>query len=356
MFLLLGVFPAAGQTFDNARHIWQVFLQRDVDAGGADRLTFVDLVTGDETPILVAGEHYTLLDQSVLYFDRVANRALLAEPDGSTHEHPFIQPSPDTRRVDWLVSPDKKMIAWTLTEGSSNALTTITNMAQIDGENARVAFTDGPRDSIRALPVAFNADFTMLYMDFQPEGFSDFLPFPQYAGLFAVNVADGSWSYLPDEPSCFCGAGFGSGLLLRLKLSDNLNAFDLHVYNLAGQVEQTIPAPPLANYTQGGDVVISSDGKKAVYALAQVQNFGRPDQSVRTVFMLVDLGFMTQAAMTEPITTYVEPLQWTEDDGAVIFTSRQQDGTWKISLQDGQLARVADATYLGNISDATPIS
>lgn len=326
-----------------------MFLQRDIEASGADRLTFVDLVTGEETPLVVNGERYTLVGNAVLYFERSINRMMLAEPDGSTLEHPFIQPNASTRRIDWLLSPDQKMIAWTLTEGSTEALTTSTSTARIDGTEARVVFSDGPRDAIRALPVGFSPDFTTLYMDFQPEGFSDFIPFPQYAGLFGVGVSSGGWAYLPDEPSCFCGAGFGNGLLLRLKVSADLSGFDVHVYNLAGQVEQTIPAATLPNYTQAGDVVMSPDGRKAVYALAQIQNFGRPDQSVRTVFMLVDLELMTQAAMTEPITTFVEPLSWTEDNSAIIFTSRQQDGTWKISLADGRLARVADATYLGTI-------
>lgn len=345
----MGITSTDAQPFDNTPRLWQVFLQRDSESSGADRLSFVDLVSGDETTALVNGERYTLAGQAVLYYERDNNRVMLAEPDGSTREHPFIQPGAATRRLDWLLSPDGKRIAWTLTDGSANALTTITNVAQVDGTEAQVVFTDGPRDSIRALPVGFSPDFTTLYMDFQPEGFSDFIPFPQYAGLFAVEVSSGEWDYLPDEPSCFCGAGFGNGLLLRLKVSADLSGFDLHVYNLAGQVEQTIPAASLPNYTQAGDIVMSPDGRKAVYSLAQIQNFGREDQSVRTVFMLVDLERMTQAAMTEPITTFVEPLSWTEDNSAVIFTSRQRDGTWKISLTDGRLARVADATFLGTI-------
>ena len=34
---------------------------------------------------------------------------------------------------------------------------------------------------------------------------------------------------------------------------------------------------------------------------------------------------------------------------AVIFTSRQRDGTWKINLSDGKLDKVANATYLGTL-------
>ena len=336
------------QDVPSATHVWQVFLRRDA-ASGADTLTFVDVITGTETPVTISGERYTLVANAVMYDDRVARRVMLVYPDGKRSEHPFIQPGTATRRIDWQLSADGKKIAWTLTEGTPTALTTLTTIANVDGSSVQEVLSDGPRNAIRALPVGFSPDYTMLYMDFQPDGFAEFTPMPQYAGLFGVDIASSKWDYLPDEPSCFCGAGFGNGVLLRLRVSPDLSGFDVHLYNLAGKVEQTIPAQPLHGYTQAGDVIISPDGKQAVYALAQVQNFGRADQSVRTVFMLVDMELKTQTPLTQPITTFVEPHSWTEDNSALLLTSRQQDGTWKINLSDGKLARVADATYLGTV-------
>jgi hypothetical protein len=342
LLLLTGVVNAQNQ-------LDQVFLQSDVDGSGGDRLTFINALTGEEASLTVNGERYTPLDGSVLYFDPAANRVMLALPDGTTREHPFIQPASTTRRVDWLVSPDDKLIVWTLTDGTANSLITTTTIANLDGTNPHQVLVDGPHDGIRALPVAFNTDQTTLYMDFQPDGIGGFTPFPQYAGMFALDLATSQWNYLPGEPACFCGAGFGDGLFLRLKVSQDLSGFDLHIYNLAGQVEQTIGAQTIRNFTQAGDIVLSPDGTKAVYALSQVKDFGRPSQSVRTVFMLVDLQGLTQAPLTDPITTFVEPVAWTEDNSAVIFTSRQRDGTWKVNLSDGKLTKVAEATYLGTI-------
>ncbi len=342
----LAVQVAAAQEL-NAARTWQVFLQRDTGDNGADELTFIDVLSGDETPVEVQGERYTLAGDHVMYYDPAAGRMMVAYPDGRVQEHPFIQPAGDTRRVDWLVSPDASQIAWTLTSGTSTGLTTVTTLANLDGTNPRQVLVDGPRNSIRALPVAFNADQTTLYMDFQPDGVGDFTPFQQYAGLFGLDVEAGTQTYLPGEPGCFCGAGFGDGWFLRLAVSNDLSGFDLKTYFLTGDVEQTLPALSLNNYTQAGDIVISPDGEKAVYAVAQIRDFGTADQSVRTVFVLVDLETMTQSALTEPITTFVEPLAWTEDNSAVIFTSRQRDGTWKISLSDGKLTKVAEATYLG---------
>ena len=123
----------------------------------------------------------------------------------------------------------------------------------------------------------------------------------------------------------------------------------MRYYNLSSDRAVTIAAQQFNNFTQAGDVLLTDDGLLAVYALSDVADFGTQQQSIRTVFMLVDLQSMTQRPLTEPITTYVHPLQWTEDNSAILFTSVQNNGTWKVSLETGQLQKVAEATFLGSI-------
>ena len=329
--------------------VWQVFLRRDVDASGIDQLVFLDVLTGDEVEVEVVGERYTLVEQSVMYFDLSTRRVMLASPDGDTRPHPFIQPGLLTRRVDWIVSGDGSTLAWTLTEGDPAALTTITTVASIDGTSPHQVLQDGPRNGIRAMPVAFSGDNSLLYMDYQPDMIGDFTPFRQYAGLFSVDVKDNSVAYLPGEPGCFCGAGIGEGWFLRLALTNDLSGFDVKVVNLTTQAEFLIPALRLSNYTQAGGIVVSRDGTRAVYALAQIRDFGQPTQSTETVFMLVNLLDFTQTTLTQPVQTFVRPLAFTDDNTAVLFTSPEEDGTWKVNIGDGRLNKVASATYLGEL-------
>lgn len=340
------------QDFTGSRHTWQVFLQRDIDSVGTDTLTFVDVLTGELIPLEINGERYTPVGDAVLYYDTFAARVMLAEPDGSVREHPFIQPTVSTRRIDWVVSADIKKIAWTVTEGSGTTLSTLTQVATLEGDDLRTILIDGPREGIRALPVAFNPDYTLLYMDFQPDALADLIPYPQYAGLMAVDLAntENDWGYLPGEPTCYCGAGFGSSLLLRLQVSADQTGFDLRVDNLAGEISRVIAAQPLPNFTQSGDILISPNGRRAIYAVSDIRNYGRQDQSVRTIFMLVDLEQMTQTQLTDPINQFVEPLQWTEENTAIILTSKQANGTWKLTVGDGRLTRIAESTYLGSIN------
>lgn len=355
LYLLLVMLPSAPAMLaqdtpetDFARHPLQVFVERDIDSAGTDRLLFVDSLTGDVTEVEVNGERYTPYGRAVLYYERPANRVMLAAPDGSLRPHPFIQPGPQTRRIDWLV--DAPYVAWTVTEGPDHeSLTTVTAVARLGAAEQRAAFTDGPRNGIRALPVAFSDDHSTLYMDYQPDSIADFTPFRQYAGLFAVDVATQDSRFLPGEPGCFCGAGIEAGFFLRLDLTESLAGFDVVAHNLLAGSQERIPALNLTNYTQAGDVIIAPDGSRAVYALAQIRGFGGAEQSVRTVFVLVDLTTMTQTALTDPITTFVQPVSWTEDNTAIIFTSPDQDGTWKVNLADGRLARIATASYLGTL-------
>ncbi len=327
----------------------QVFRQAAETDG--DTLVFLNLLTGATTRVNVNGSNYAVLGDVVMFLDRETNRVMLLDAAGVLRPHPFIQPGADTRRLDWTISPDERMIAWTFTTGgSSGALFTTTYVANVDGSEQRVVLTDGPRSGIRALPLAFSADDTMLYMDYQPDGLGDFTPYTAYAGLFEVNLKDGSVAYLPAEPGCFCGAGFGGGRFVRMALSADLSGFDLLVADLAAQVTGTIGAVGLSNYTQGGDVLVSPDGTQAVYALAQVQDFGSPEQSVRTVFVLADLEAMEQQTLTNPLFNYLRPVAWTEGNSAILFVSANNGTTWKYNLGNDRLEEIARAAYIGTLS------
>lgn len=347
LFLLLLARPLAAQPGGGPI---QVFVERA--GGGTDRLSFVNVLTGETTTAEVSGERYTLFGRAVMFYDPAANRVLLVTPDGRVRNHPFIQPLSDTRRIDWMISADGTQVAWTLTSAQADGqLMTTTQAAGIDGSSPREVLVDGPRPGIRALPVAFSPDHDTLYMDYQPDGIGDVTPFQQYAGLFAVDPDSGETEFLPGEPGCFCSAGLGPGLLLRLDLDESSSGFDVVVTNLAAATAERIAAVRMANYTQAGAMIIAPDNTRAVYALAQVRDFGGANQTVRTVFVLVDLVERTQSTLTQPINNFVRPVDWTEDNTAVIVASADPtlDGTWKVTLDEGRVTRIASATYLGTL-------
>ncbi len=341
--------PTAAPAVAQQVYAWEVYLERGIDETGRDRLIFSDTLSGEERSLEVYGERYTPLGRSVLFSEPFTNRVLLASADGTVREHPFIQPGAQTQRIDWVVSGDGQRIAWTLTNGlDRSSLSTLTTVANIDGTNPVQALADGPRDGFRALPISFNADNTILYMDMHPDGISEFSPYNQYLELFALDLTNGTRTGLPGEPRCFCGAGLGAGYFVRLNLSSDLSGFDVLVYPPGALTTAgIIPALRLNGFTQAGDVLVSPDGQYAIYALAQVENFGARSQRIRSIFALVDLEALTQRDLTAPSETFLRPLQWTDDNSAVLFSAPQEDGTWKVYLDTGRLLRIADNTYIG---------
>ncbi|MFW5772061.1 MAG: hypothetical protein ACOCZH_01970, partial [Phototrophicaceae bacterium] len=198
-----------------------------------------------------------------------------------------------------------------------------------------------------ALPVAFSEDQSQLYMDYHPDGVSQFIVYDQYASIFSVDLETGETSLMPDEPAnCICGAALAKNRFLRMRLTADLEGFDLYVYNIGGTLAHQIDAIRTDRYDTGGDILISPDGRQAVYALTRLDGTG-DDLATRSAVVLVDLEMLTQSVLVDSITTFVRPVEWTEDNSAVIFTSPMQDGTWKINLRDRRLERMASATYIG---------
>lgn len=340
---------AHAQDVPDRAHPRQVFLSHDIDANGRDRIMFVDMLTGEEREFIVAGSRYTVLQNAVMYHDAERDQIMLLSPDGAMRAHPFIQRPQHARRVDWIISSNGAQIAWTITEGTPAALITRTWIANIDGANIREVFVDVPREGLRAFPVAFYNDRNILYMDYQPDAIGDFTPLRQFAGLFSLNLDTRETRTLSGEPGCFCGAAISGGHFIRLTLSQDINGFGVRVVNLTSNTEQLIPSLNLSNFTQGGDVIISPDGTRAIYTLAQVRGFGTPEQSIQTIFALVNLENYTQVALTEPANTLFRPVAWTDDGASLIVTSPSVDGTWKVELSDGALRLIAEASFIGTL-------
>ncbi|MDQ7036122.1 MAG: hypothetical protein Q9P01_15190 [Anaerolineae bacterium] len=341
-------FHSSTQAQDITLHTWEVYLQQGITNDGADRLIFMDILTGDVTSAQVFGERYTPFGDKILFFDPVNRSVMTINTIGTVTAHPFIQLG-TARRVDWVFSAEQRFVAWTLTYDDADGLRTVTQVATPDGMNQRVVFEEGARsDGLRALPIAFSVDSNALIMDFHPDIISAFAPYTQYAGLFRLSLADSNITALPDDDTpCFCSAALRAGQLVRLSVTSDLSGFDVLFFDLASSVRDTIDAIPLNGFTQAGNILISPDGRRAVYAMSQVPNFSVSPPEIRTVLMSVNLDTMTQEQVSDPITRYLRPIRWTEDNSAILFISPDRDGIWKINLADGELTRVAEATFIG---------
>ncbi len=331
-------------------HSWDVFTRPDRSSPGATQVIFVDLLTGHATPVNTAGERFTLLDDAVLYFDVEAEQVKLVKPDGGIREHPFISKASADYRIDWTVSADRRQIAWAVSQRSSDLqLTTSILVADSAGSQIRQLLTYGPREGIRLLPVAFGADGNSLYVDVHADGAESASPYTRRSNLFLLDFSGGSVAtrLLPSDDPCFCAVGFGKDVMLRLAPSSDANSTQVEIYDIDTGAARVIAPVARGDYNEAGNLLVSPDDSLAIYALTRSGGLTAPEQELRTVLVLADIVNARQRVVGSVLNDLARPIQWTEDNSAVIFTLAEQAGAWKLRLRDGQTTKIAEAAYLG---------
>ncbi len=336
------------------RHTWDVFARRSAENPTHTDLIFINLLSGERTTIGAVGKQFTLTSSGVIYLDRQANQVKLAKADGIVRDHPYIHVSSDAHRADWIVSEDGDQIVWTISQiVSDGQLTTATWLADIAGAEIRELLVYGPRDGIHLLPIAFGENDSEIYMEAHVDGSEGLSPYARRTGLFALVLSADELHTraLPGDPHCFCAVGFGANRMLRLAPNRETGGLDVVVYPLDGGERQIIPALSRGNYRHGGNILLNAEGTQALYALSQAPDSAAENDEIRTVLIHVDISNGRQRIASSPIPDLARPLAFTDEDRAVLYTTRQSSLTYKLDLENGHQAEVADAVYLGQLGD-----
>lgn len=332
-------------------HNWAVFLRHNSAAPAETAVIFVDLLTGETTNALTRGERHTLIDDGVLYFDGNDLQVKLVKPDGLIREHPFLVMKSGDFRIDWAVANDGRQIAWAISRQGSDGLATSLMVADAGGSDIRQLLSYGPRPGIRLVPVAFDRVADALYVAVHVEGTEEATAYARHSGLFrldysAENVAT---SALTNDQPCFCAVGFGDDVWLRLVSEDRTSGIELEIHELSTGTMRVVPPISMGSYEEAGNLLVSSDGAVAVYALSQVSGLNSLREDIRSVAVLVDLENARQMVVNYPMSNLVRPIAFTEDNSAVLLRQEGRDGTWKMQLDDGETVMVANDTFLGII-------
>jgi len=165
LLLILILLPAAAVFAQDSaqpalqRQSWDVFIRRNTVSPLLTDLIFLHLLTGDQSTISAFGERFTLTESGVIFYALDEEKVKLAKADGIIRDHPFINVTSGTHRVDWVASKDKGQIAWTISRkvGDGQLITAVW-LADVAGAEIRELLVYGPRAGIQLLPVAFGAD------------------------------------------------------------------------------------------------------------------------------------------------------------------------------------------------------
>ncbi len=354
--LLLTV-PTIGQ--DNAQpepqlHSWDVFTKRNAEIATLTDVIFIDLLSGDQSTFSTTGERFTLAKNGVIFFDLTERQVKLGKADGVIRDHPFIHLTTESHRVDWAISADKEWIAWSISRRVDDGqLITATWLADVAGTEVRELLVYGPRDGIQLRPIGFGQNQSEIFMEAMALGSEGSGTYTRRTGLFALALEEDELvtRALPGDQTCFCAVGFGANLMLRLTPNREFKSLDVEVYVLDSGDKQVIPALSRGNYSEGGNILISDDGKQAVYALSQVAGAAGEQGEIRSVLVHVDIESGRQRIASSPIAGPIRPLAFSERNRVALVAAEKSGETLKVELEDSRLVTVAGAVYLGQIGE-----
>lgn len=352
--MTVSAFGQDSAQLDLQLHSWDVFTRRSAENASQTDVIFIDLLSGDHSTLSATGERFTLASTGVIFFDITERQVKLAKADGVIRDHPFINLTDEAHRVDWAVSYDKEWIVWSISRRVEDGqLITATWLADVAGTEIRELLVYGPRDGIQLRPISFGIDQSEIFMEAMALGSEESGIYVRRTGLFALALADDELVTRapPGDQTCFCAIGFGANLMLRLAPNRGSNGLDVEIYVLGSGEKQTIPALSRGNYSEGGNILISADGKDAVYALSQVRELAGEQGEIRSVLVHVDIENGRQRIASHPIAGSIRPLGFSEQNRVALVAADQSGETLKIELEDGRLVTVADAIYLGQVGE-----
>ena len=356
LFWLLTIQSYSQETVqpESQQHSWDVFIKRQAANPALTDVIFIDLLSGDESTLSASGERFTLTNGGVVFLDSAERQVKLAKADGIIRDHPYINLPSEAHLVEWAVSDDKDLIVWSVSRFVEDGqLITATWLADAAGIEIRELLVYGPRDGIQLLPIGFGQARGEIYMEARVQGSEGVSPYSRRTGLFALALSKDELvtRALPGDQACFCAVGFGSNLMMRLAPNRESRGLDVEIYQLGGGDSKVIPALSRGSYSEGGNILISADGKHAVYALSRIGDGADERDEIRTVLVHVDIEEGRQQIASSPIAGTIQPLAFGEDYRTVLIAVGQREQTLKADLEDGRLVEVADAVYLGQVGD-----
>lgn len=327
---------------------YDVFLSSGTATGKAS-VYFVDARTGLSTVAVTNGLNHTLLGNDVIFMDKDTGRVGSAHRDGTIETQSFIERS---EVLTWVVSADRRWIAWAGGHTQAGSLLTDLYVAQADGTGKGIILHTSSSKNIGIRPLAITNDGATVYYTRQADDPKASQPYPLASDVFRLTVSTGESTRLTGEPRCRCAAAFSSSGQTFFRLENTAQGFVAHFIDLTLNADTRADVPNMPNvpnvpYTQAGYALLSDKGGYAVYSMVKsTQTKGTPDQYV---LILADASQHKQTVVLNASPNRLRPLAF--EQNAILLTGVDKDGTYKLSLTDGALSQVSNYTYLGTLTN-----
>ncbi|MCC7209739.1 MAG: hypothetical protein IT323_20695 [Anaerolineae bacterium] len=347
--------PARGQgDGDSPPTVYDVFLTDDGDAA-AQQVLFVDARTGLSVVVAAPGSDHTLIKQGVIYREAGTGFVRIATPDGRADIFAPIPPGQPNVRVDWVVSPGRERLAWTVTVSDGPNLVSDLYIAPGDGSGAQLALHATSTQGIGVLPLAVGdagdwVDYARRADLFAPpseDGSAPPSPRSAVDEALRLDVAAGASAPLPElpatAPGCPCPVAVTpDGARFARLWADEDGAFAVTVWEIGADFSAQVE-PLATDYERAAGLLLSPDGERAVYTLARGQT------RLRYALVVANLLTGEQRLVNDRLDGDLRAAAFVAGGEALLMTGALGEGTYKVWLADGVAVQVSPHTYLGHI-------
>lgn len=327
----------------------EVFVQQDTQqnyleiyfANPATGLSVVTTITNfTDDPF----EALTLTANGVIFRDPDSQLPRLITPNGQIFDFSFIPQSPEpVTMIDWVLSPDRRRIAWAEIVFNSLGWQSTIYTALLDGRELQ-RLPDRPIEGIQATHritmLGVSNDGTRVFFDaeFPPDQSTVFEGYQRVKAY--VNRLQ-TYIDLPGEPNCLCPAYIANNGTLLLRLEPTAASFDLHQWNLEDNREVVFTGQDVP-YPQAGNLMTDRDNTLALYMATDGEEY---------VTVLLDLTTFEERILSEPSEVPLRPVRFIDRNTAIVMIDPVEQITYKLRLDTGERSLVANKIWMGTIQE-----
>ncbi|MEP7287011.1 MAG: hypothetical protein ABI947_14745 [Chloroflexota bacterium] len=330
---------------------FDVFVNHNISKNQAG-LFFVDSRTGLSNVVVTNGTRHTLLGNGVLYLENDTKAIKIAYPNGRTDPFPAIEVNNAKAQVDWVVSPNGKQIAWTVSLAGEQSLLSDLFVAGADGSAKKLVLHTSSTKGVDTIPLAVTDDGTQVFYARQTRDPQAYQLFATASDVFSVDIASGQPTELPGKTECLCALGFAANghPFVRLQPAGDSGGFDALILDPSIKLETQISAPQLT-HRQAGNLLMSRDGGTIIYTSARGVPPAKGVPPEQYAVIVADVSRREQHVVVAPQKINLRPIAFEHGNTVAILVNADGDGTYKLSLKDGNLLPVSAYTFLGTISN-----
>jgi hypothetical protein len=321
---------------------------------------FANPITGLSTLVTLSGfpptlnplDEFALTANGVIFRDPAGGRPRLISPTGGIFNLDFVPQSPTLlHRIDWVLSPDRRTLAWAEISFDELGWRAQLYIANLDGSNFRALpmLDILPVQATRRVDmVGVSNNAVRIFFDAEhlPTRPPD-TPFEGFARVRGYTEAIQAYFDLPGEPTCDCPARITQNgqSFLRLRPSASGAGFDLYATNLENNAQIVVGSPIDAGYTHAGYLTTNTDATWAIYSTASIE----ADGEMAYGLVSADILARRQIILIRGNEGLLQPRAFIDGDSAVIVVNVETQETYKLDLNTGALILVSNKMWLGTI-------